>query len=334
MGEPFRANDVAADSAHGGKSRPQALARRLDLDPVAQGFVFRPIKAQALAAAAGTTPFGVLFLAFSFFVIAAAVMLVVLLFRLGIEQRAKHVGLLLALGFRPRQITRLLAGEGLLVAIAGSLIGTLAGVGYAALMLVGLRTWWLPAIGTPFLTLHVSWQSPAIGLASGLLMALAAIWLAVGRMGRIAPRRLLAGEVRRVERKGKAERGRETASSVLGTQCSVLSTQCSVLSTQYSVPISQSSVSNLRSLLPAPRSLLLAPRSLLLAPRSLLLAPRSPLLAPCSLLFLAFAPAALLLFVRLDEEAQVGAFFGGHSLAAVGLRCATSPCNAPAADSQ
>ena len=110
-----------------------------------------------------------LFLAFSFFVIAAAVMLVVLLFRLGIEQRAKHVGLLLALGFRPRQITRLLAGEGLLVAIAGSLIGTLAGVGYAALMLFGLRTWWLPAIGTPFLTLHVSWQSPAIGLASGLL---------------------------------------------------------------------------------------------------------------------------------------------------------------------
>ena len=63
----------------------QTLAQRLDLDPEAQEFVFRPIKAQALAAAAGTTPFGVLFLAFSFFVIAAAVMLVVLLFRLGIN---------------------------------------------------------------------------------------------------------------------------------------------------------------------------------------------------------------------------------------------------------
>ncbi|MEI8372490.1 MAG: FtsX-like permease family protein [Planctomycetota bacterium] len=171
----------------------QTLAQRLDLDPVEQEFVFRPIKAQALKAAAGTTPFGVLFLGFSFFVIAAAVMLVVLLFRLGIEQRAKHIGLLLAFGFRPRQITRLLAGEGLLVAITGSLIGMLAGVGYAALMLLGLRTWWLPAIGTPFLTLHVAWQSPAIGFASGLLMALAAIWLAAGRMGRIAPRQLLAG---------------------------------------------------------------------------------------------------------------------------------------------
>ncbi len=139
----------------------QSLAQRLELDPAAQQFVFQPIREQALKAAAGTTSFGELFLALSFFVIAAAVMLVMLLFRLGIEQRARHVGLLLALGFRPRQITRLLAGEGLLLATAGSLLGTLAGVGYAALMLWGLRTWWLPAIGTPFLTLHASWQSPA-----------------------------------------------------------------------------------------------------------------------------------------------------------------------------
>ena len=192
----------------------QTLAQRLDLDPQQQGFVFRPIKDQALKAAAGTTSFGDLFLGFSFFVIAAAVMLVLLLFRLGIEQRAKHVGLLLALGFRPRQITQLLAGEGLLVAIAGSLLGVLAGVGYAALMLLGLRTWWLPAIGTPFLTLHGSWQSPLIGFASGLVMAMVAIGLAVRRLVRIAPRRLLAGSRelgagdREAGRKGEREKGR------------------------------------------------------------------------------------------------------------------------------
>ena len=136
------------------------LARKLDLDPAAENFVFRPIKAEALRAAAGSTPFGVYFLYFSFFVIIAAVLLVVLLFRLGIEQRAKQIGLLLAVGFRPGQVTRLLAGEGLLVALAGSLAGAMAGVGYAALMLLGLRTWWLPAIGTPFLSLYISWQSP------------------------------------------------------------------------------------------------------------------------------------------------------------------------------
>ncbi len=172
----------------------ESLAARLDLDPVEQGFVFQPVKKMALEAASGTTPFGVLFLSFSFFVIAAAVMLIALLYRLGIQQRTKQLGLLWALGFRRRLAARMLVIEGLIVAAAGSAIGTLAGVGYAALMLLGLRTWWLPAIGTPFLTLHVEWQSPAIGFASGLVLAAITIWLAVWRLGRIAPRQLLAGD--------------------------------------------------------------------------------------------------------------------------------------------
>ena len=79
----------------------QTLAQRLDLDPVAQGFVFRPIKDQALAAAAGTTPFGVLFLAFSFFVIAAAVMLVVLLVPLGDRTTRQTRGAALGPGVSP-----------------------------------------------------------------------------------------------------------------------------------------------------------------------------------------------------------------------------------------
>ena len=58
------------------------------LDPAAFGFVFQPIRQQQLDASAGTTPFGVLFLCLSFFIIAAAVMLVALLFRLGIDRRA------------------------------------------------------------------------------------------------------------------------------------------------------------------------------------------------------------------------------------------------------
>jgi ABC-type lipoprotein release transport system permease subunit len=264
----------------------QALAGRLDLNPESQGFVFRAIKAQALAAAAGTTPFGVLFLAFSFFVIAAAVMLVMLLFRLGIEQRAKNVGLLLAFGFRPQQITRLLAGEGLLVAIAGSVIGTIAGVGYAAIMLLGLRTWWLPAIGTPFLTLHISWQSPAIGLVSGLLMALVAIWFAVRRMGRVEPRRLLAGEATKAERRKPARR---FAGPALEDQAEVAS---AVLNLQHSRSRTRPAASIFKFLVPKLRLILL---------------------------LLALAPAAILLFVPLGDEAQVGAFFGAGSVALVSL---------------
>jgi putative ABC transport system permease protein len=163
------------------------------LDPAAMGFVFQPIKRQQLAASEGATPFGVLFLCFSFFIITAAVMLVALLFRLGIDGRAKQIGTLSALGFSRRKLGRLLLGEGLVVAAAGSLLGVPVGIAYAALMLVGLQTWWLAAIVCPFLQLHITTASLAIGFASGLIAAMAAIWLSVRRIARVPPRQLLAG---------------------------------------------------------------------------------------------------------------------------------------------
>ncbi|MEE9601892.1 MAG: FtsX-like permease family protein, partial [Thermoguttaceae bacterium] len=172
----------------------ESLAKQLDVDPAEMGFVLRPIKQQGLAAATGTTPFNVLFLSFSFFLIASAVMLVSLLFRLGIDRRAKQIGILVAVGIKHRQIVRLLAVEGLLVAAVGSLLGVAAGVGYAALMLAGLRTWWLGAVVTPFLHLYVTPVSLAVGWLSGLLVAFAAIRLSVRRVSRITPIRLLSGQ--------------------------------------------------------------------------------------------------------------------------------------------
>ena len=53
-------------------------------------------------ASEGATDFSGLFIGFSFFLIAAALMLMALLFQFGIEQRAPEIGTLLALGFAPR----------------------------------------------------------------------------------------------------------------------------------------------------------------------------------------------------------------------------------------
>ena len=61
------------------------------------GFEFIPVKRKALAASSGATRFDALFLSLSFFVIAAGLMLVALLFRLGVDQRAAELGTLLAL---------------------------------------------------------------------------------------------------------------------------------------------------------------------------------------------------------------------------------------------
>jgi len=182
-----------------GLERTQSPIPSLDirLDPAAMGFVFQPVKRQGLDASVGTTPFQVLFLAFSTFLLASAAILVALLFRLGIERRAAEIGILLAVGLRRRQVTRLLAVEGLLVAAAGGLAGIVLGIGYAGLLLVGLQTWWLGAVGTPFLRLYVAPGSLAVGCASGAVIAFLAILVSVRRIGRNPPRQLLAGQASR-----------------------------------------------------------------------------------------------------------------------------------------
>ncbi len=158
------------------------------------GFRFQPLKRQGLAASQGTTPFNVLFIAFSFFVIVAALMLVVLLFRLGIEQRAESIGILQAVGLAPRSIAGMLAVEGLLVALVAAAAGTALGIGYAALMLTGLRTWWVAAVVTPFLTLHVNPVSLVAGYASGVLVCFGAILWTLWGSRYTSVARLLGGQ--------------------------------------------------------------------------------------------------------------------------------------------
>ncbi len=68
------------------------------------GWTIQPIREQQLAASRGTTPFDGLFLALSMFVILAAVMLIAMLFRLGLVQRMKQYGILLAVGWSPRRV--------------------------------------------------------------------------------------------------------------------------------------------------------------------------------------------------------------------------------------
>jgi ABC-type antimicrobial peptide transport system permease subunit len=165
------------------------------LDPAAAGFLFQPVKRRGLDAASGTTPFDVLFLMFSFFIIGAALMLVLLLFRLGIDQRASEIGILLATGFRRQRAGRLLAAEGLLVSGLGGLLGVAIGVGYAWLLIAALTSehFWQAAISTPFLKLHVDPVAMVIGYVCGVAVSLITIAWALRRLSKLPVRGLLAG---------------------------------------------------------------------------------------------------------------------------------------------
>ena len=131
------------------------------------GLQVLPIRSMQLKAASGTTPFDGLFIALSFFVIVAALMLVALLFRLSIEQRASQWGLLMATGFTVGRVRSLLLIESFAVVALGIGLGTLLGLGYAWLMITGLQNWWTGAISGSFLQYHVTLPSLLIGGAIG-----------------------------------------------------------------------------------------------------------------------------------------------------------------------
>ncbi len=165
------------------------------LSPTATGFSLRPVRQEALLASTGATDFSGLFIGFSLFLIAAAALLVVLLCKFGLEQRAREAGLLLATGYPLAAVSRRFWGEGIALAALGALLGLAGAPLYAYLMLVGLQTLWLEAIGTPFLHLHVSWLSLGVGYLSTLLLVSLALWRTVQRFHRMPVRALLAGTI-------------------------------------------------------------------------------------------------------------------------------------------
>jgi ABC-type lipoprotein release transport system permease subunit len=174
-----------------------AFERRLreELDPLALGFTLVAAREEGLRASAGATDFGQYFVYFSYFLVVAAVLLTGLFFKLGVEQRHREVGTLLATGFTPARVRRLFLAEGLILSVVGAALGTLVALAYASLILYGLRTWWVDAVGTKLLTLHVGAGSIVFGLLGGMLAALLATWLTLRYLAKVPARSLLAGEV-------------------------------------------------------------------------------------------------------------------------------------------
>jgi ABC-type lipoprotein release transport system permease subunit len=176
-------------------SREYAGRLRAQLDPLAAGLAVQDVREESLGASRGATDFGQYFVYFSFFLVVSALLLAALFFKLGVEQRAREIGLLRAVGFRPAAVARLFLGEGLLLSVAGAVLGVLGGLAYASLIVTGLRTWWVGAVGTTDLTLHVSWISLVGGALGGVLAAAGCIWLTLRGLAAASERSLLAGQL-------------------------------------------------------------------------------------------------------------------------------------------
>jgi putative ABC transport system permease protein len=166
---------------------------RSRIHPEAAGFTVAAVRQRGLEASQGSTDFGEYFVYFSFFLTAAALLLATLFFRLGLEQRVREIGILQALGFPKGTQRHMFLIEGAILSITGSALGLLGAVGYGGLLVFGLRTWWVGAVGTRRLFLHLSWSDLGLGAAAGVLIAIGVIAWTLRGLHRNSPRALLAG---------------------------------------------------------------------------------------------------------------------------------------------
>ncbi len=166
---------------------------RASLPAAALGLRFEAVRAEALLAADQAQDFGQLFLGFSFFLVLAALLLLALLFRFALEQRAGETGLLLAVGFRPARAVGLMVGEGLALAAVGGLLGAAVGSLYARALLAGLAPLWREAAGGLRFQLQLAPASLVTGAAAGVVVAGVTLWLSARGFVR-RPAALLAGE--------------------------------------------------------------------------------------------------------------------------------------------
>src|SRR5215471_6897164 len=175
---------------------PTEDALRAAIDPATAGLTAIPVRAQGLVAAGGSADFGEYFVYFSFFLVVSSLLLTGLFFKLGVEQRMREIGILRALGFPPAKIRALFLLEGATIAAAGSAAGMVAALGYGALVLYGLRTWWVDAVGTRLLSLHAGVPSLLWGAIGGAAAGLGTIAWTLRRLQAVTPRGLVAGEQR------------------------------------------------------------------------------------------------------------------------------------------
>jgi ABC-type lipoprotein release transport system permease subunit len=186
---------------------------RATLDPTENGFSINAVRIDGLQASQGATDFGEYFVYFSFFLVIGALLLASLFFKLGIEQRLREIGTLRAIGFPASMVRSLFLLEGLVLATMGSLLGVIGAVGYGELMMYGLRTFWVGAVGTTSLSLHVSALSLLLGGAGGVVIALLCVVWTLRSLAQSSPRGLLTGSLDAAKQSRAAQRSRTFGSS-------------------------------------------------------------------------------------------------------------------------
>ncbi|MCP4642647.1 MAG: ABC transporter permease [bacterium] len=173
-------------------------ALRDHVDPADLGLVFAPVRQQAMDAVAQAMDLGGLFLGMSFFLIVSTLIVTAMLFVFGAQQRASDMGILLALGFRPRQVRVLFLSEAAVAAVAGAGLGALAGTGYTRALIFAVNHYWQGAVAHAAILYHAGSMTPFKGAVASILCAVAAMAFTLRRQVRSPVRDLLTSDFSQV----------------------------------------------------------------------------------------------------------------------------------------
>ncbi len=163
------------------------------VNPSSVGLFFQPVRQSGIKAGGGSTDFGGLFLGLSMFLIISALILMSLIFVFGVEKRSGQIGMLLAVGFPPKLLRRLLLIESGALAVLGAIVGSVAALLYTRIMIYGLSTAWQSAIAGSTIRFYAKPSTLFAGAFGAVIVSLIAIWLTLRKQVSRPARELLAG---------------------------------------------------------------------------------------------------------------------------------------------
>ncbi|MBI5217578.1 MAG: FtsX-like permease family protein [Bacteroidia bacterium] len=167
------------------------------------GLYVTPVKKEGIQSAANGVDFGQLFLGLSFFLLLAAFILTALLFSLNIDKRAKELGILLALGFHPRRVKKLLLAEGAVIAAFSLVPGALLGIYFNQMVLLFLNHIWNDIVRTSSIQFHAKPVTVIMGCTISFIFALLIMIIAIRGKARFSVHNLQRRIFQTAKRKKK-----------------------------------------------------------------------------------------------------------------------------------
>ncbi len=193
--------------------------------PKTLGFVFEPIKENALKAAVQSQDFGGLFVGFSFFLILAVIFLTALLFQLNLEKRMPEIATYFAIGYPLILIRKILISESIFIIVPGAIIGAFGGTLYSKLMLIGLSTVWNNATGFSLWTFHCEPSSFIIGIIATIVSCIIVIVLNLRQLKFYSIREIFSASFTtqvHPSKKSKLFHSKVSTNSIIGVLCIII----------------------------------------------------------------------------------------------------------------